>query len=172
MNFPKLIHSLDRFGRILPAIVADVDDADARWKPANGAWSILEIVCHLADEESDDFRLRVQLGLDDPTIPWPAIDPEGSAVTRKYNEQNLDETVARFIQERTVSVEWLKTVDTPNWKNTYVHPQLGDTIVGEVMTSWAAHDHLHLRQITKRLFEMNVRDGAPYKTDYAGEWKA
>ena len=68
MEFEKLIASLGRFGCILPSLVADVCEADAKWKPESGGWSILEIVCHLVDEEVEDFRIRVQSTLADPTM--------------------------------------------------------------------------------------------------------
>ena len=170
MNFQKLINSLARFGRILPAVVADVHDEDASWKPESGNWSILEIVCHLADEEAEDFRQRVKLTLEDPTAAWPPIDPEQACVNRKYNEQELDDAVERFVSQRRESVEWLRSVSDPSWNNANEHPKFGPIRAGEVMVSWAAHDQLHLRQIAKRMFEMNVRDGSPFATDYAGDW--
>ncbi len=172
MEFEKLIASLDRFSRILPVLVAGVSESDAKWKPESGEWSILEIVCHLADEEVEDFRQRVQLTLADPTTPWPRIDPEGVAIARRYNEQDLTEAARRFVRERNVSVDWLKQVVNPDWDSTYEHPSIGPILAGRLMASWAAHDQLHLRQLAKRLFEMNVRDGAPYPADYAGQWKA
>lgn len=172
MKFEKLVASMDRFGRILPVLVADISEEDAKWKPESGGWSILEIVCHLADEEVEDFRLRVQSTLADPTTPWPAIDPESAAIERTYNEQNLEHAVERFVRERNESVAWLNELEDPNWDIAFEHPQFGPIAAGLVMASWAVHDQLHLRQIAKRMFEMNVRDGSPYPTDYAGEWKA
>jgi hypothetical protein len=99
MNFENLIRSLERFARVLPVITQDVDDMDAKWKPANGAWSILEVVCHLVDEEIEDFRKRVRMGLANPKTPWPPIDPEGVAIERDYNSQVLSESVKRFVNE-------------------------------------------------------------------------
>ena len=172
MEFEKLVASLDRFSRVLPVLVGGVSASDASWKPKSGDWSILEIVCHLADEEVEDFRQRVQSTLTNPTVPWPTIDPETAAVTRNYNEQDLVKVVERFVRERDASVAWLREIVDPNWETAYEHPELGAVMAGKLIASWAAHDQLHLRQIAKRMFEMNVRDGLPYPTDYAGEWKA
>ena len=60
MDTASLIESLERFGNLLPAVVQEVGHEDARWRPANGAWSVLEVVCHLADEEVEDFRARLE----------------------------------------------------------------------------------------------------------------
>lgn len=171
MNFPALIARLESFADELPVVVAGISDADARLKPASGAWSILEIVCHLVDEEVDDFRTRLRLTLEDhPSKPWPPLDPEGVAVTRRYNEQDFAERVGTFVRERRSSIAWLRTISQPNWENAYHHPKWGPISAGMLMTGWAVHDMLHLRQIAKRRYELALRDGQPYPADYAGAW--
>ena len=70
MNHQKLIASLERFGRMLSEVVRDVTPDDSRWKPPDGAWSILEIVRHLGDEEAFDFRERAN-GARKRVIIWP-----------------------------------------------------------------------------------------------------
>lgn len=172
MNHEALIIGLSSFAQELPVVVARVSDADARWKPPSGAWSILEIVCHLVDEEVEDFRARLRLTLEDPKQAWPAIDPEGVAVSRRYNEQDLAERVRTFVRERGASVSWLRSLDSPRWENAYVHPKWGPISAGMLLTAWAAHDMLHLRQIAKRRYELACRAGEPYSASYAGDWGA
>ena len=171
-DFQNLIMSLNRFGRMLPAVVDGLSESDAKWKPDENSWSILEVVCHLADEEVEDFRLRLKMTLSDPKQEWPPIDPEGVAIERKYNEQNLVAVTQRFTKERSDSIQWLESLQNPDWELAFDHPQYGPLSAGLLMVSWAAHDQLHLRQIAKRMFEMNQRDGAPFSTKYAGDWKA
>jgi len=172
MHAPALIARLEAFPAALTAAVACVSADDARWKPVGGAWSILEVVCHLADEEVLDFRTRVLLTLRDPTAPWPAIDPEGWARDRRYNEQDLAASTARFCAERSRSIGVLRALPDPLWATAHPHPKFGPIGAGDLLTSWAAHDALHLRQIAKRIFELAQRDGAPFKSDYAGNWTA
>ena len=67
MDITPLMRSMERFPGALSALVQGLSAADARWKPADGAWSVLEVVTHLADEEVEDFRMRVvQEGADEP----------------------------------------------------------------------------------------------------------
>lgn len=172
MNATRLINSLESFGIALPAIVAGVSDEDARWKPPSGAWSILEIVRHLGDEEVDDFRTRVRMTLENPVEPWPPIDPEGWAVERHYNEDDFAAAINRFTRERTASIIWLRGLLSPDWSQAHQHPKFGPIRAGDLLTSWKAHDCLHLRQIAKRMFEIAQCDGAPFAIDYAGEWRA
>jgi hypothetical protein len=172
MNAEKLIESLDRFRRMVTEVVRDVSQDDARWKPPDGAWSILEVVSHLADEEEFDFGARLKLTLADPNQEWPLIDPEGWARERRYNEGRLDQAVARFVSLREQSLRWLRSLDSPDWNRTHEHPKFGPFRAGDLLAAWAAHDWLHLRQIAKRLYQIAGRDAGEYSTRYAGEWGA
>ncbi len=172
MNIEHLIHALDRFGAVLPVVVRDVATEDARWRPVDGGWSILEIVCHLGDEEVADFRMRLESTLRDPSEAWRANDPEAWAIERRYNEGELAKAVERFVVQRRKSIAWLRGLKEPDWSRAYEHPKFGPIRAGDILVSWAAHDALHLRQLAKRMFQIAQRDGTPYTTDYAGDWKA
>ena len=161
---------MERFPASLAALLRGLPEPDARWRPDGGAWSITEIVCHLADEEIEDFGTRVCMTLDDPAGDWPPIDPEGAAVERRYNERSLAETLERFAEVRSASIAKLRAIEAPDWERAHEHPRWGPMAAGMLMTSWCAHDALHLRQIAKRLFQLAARDGAGHSTIYAGEW--
>lgn len=172
MDVENLRRSLHEFGNLLPHVVQGVSVEASRWKPASGGWSILEVVCHLGDEEEFDFPVRVKRTLQDPDQPWPSIDPEGWAVERRYNDGQLAEAVSRFSKLRTGSLSWLDSLKAPDWTRTHHHPQLGPFRAGDIFAAWVAHDYLHLRQITKRMYELVQHRAGDYSTRYAGEWQA
>ena len=87
MNAAKIIGSLERFGKVLAAAVDGISGEDARWRPADGAWSILEVVRHLGDEEVEDFRMRLRMTLERPEEDWPGIDPEGWALGKRIEDR-------------------------------------------------------------------------------------
>lgn len=168
-NAPALIARLESLGSVLTAMVAGVPRADAVWRPPSGAWSILEIVNHLADEESLDFRARVRLTLEDPAADWPAIHPSQWAVEKRYNDRDLAESAARFAAERRESIRWLRSLQSPDWSRAHMHPRAGPLSAGRLLGAWAAHDALHIRQIAKRFYELAPRDSGE-EVGYAGEW--
>lgn len=175
MNAPAfhaagLIDRLERGADAVRAVALVCSDDDARWKPDPGSWSMLEIVCHLVDEEAEDFPLRLRLLLEDREREWPAIDPEGWAVQRNYQERNLGERVDRFVAARRESVAWLRVLKHPDWSATKVHPRFGSMRAGDLLGAWAAHDALHLRQMARRLHQMAHRDACPFEIGYAGAW--
>ncbi len=170
MNAQRLAQTLERFAEILPAVVRGVSANDAHWKPTDEAWSILEIVTHLADEDVEDYRNRVEQTLRDPAEPWPPIDPEAWAVDRRYNEGDLAGALKRFVSERRRSVKWLRGITNPDWSKARSHPQLVPLRAGDIFAAWVAHDALHLRQIAKRMHQMTQRDAGEYTVHYAGRW--
>lgn len=172
-NAASLIESLEHFGVALPAAVRGIKTAHARWKPPDGAWSILEVVRHLIDEEIEDFRRRLRLTLETPGKDWPEIHPSQWAIDRKYNQSTLEEAVPQFVHERANSTTWLKNLGgSVNWNSTHTHPKFGSIRAGDLLTAWAAHDALHLRQISKRLYQLAQCDGGEFSAAYAGEWTA
>ena len=84
------------------------------WKHAPDKWCMLEMLCHLVDEEIEDFRARVQHVLSTPDKDADPIDPHGWVSERKYMEQDFDKVLSRFLEERQRSIDWLKTALTFN----------------------------------------------------------
>ena len=173
MNAQSLYNRLSHFPSRLSALIAGLSDDDARWRPDDGAWSILEIVRHLEDEEVEDFRTRVRMTLEDPTEPWPPIDPPAAAIERRYNDDDLQQSLKRFVVNRTDSLTWLepRLNDIAARANqAYNHPSFGEITLGDVFTGWVAHDQLHIRQIARRLYQLTARDAGKFSTRYAGDW--
>ncbi len=170
-DLPVCIGALERFPATLRAALAGVTEAEARHRSPSGAWSIVEIVNHLADEEVDDFPRRLLLILENPQQDWPPIDPEGWARERDYQSRDLAQSLDRFAHLRAASVEWLRSLQDPDWSTTKHDPR-GSMSARDMLASWLAHDMLHLRQVAKRMWELaEVRTGGG-ATAYAGPWGA
>ncbi len=167
-----MIAALERAAEGFHASLVHVSDEDARWKPPSQNWSVLEIVCHLVDEEREDFRRRIELTLEDSDQPWPSVNPEIWAVERRYSQRDFQTVLQEFVKERKQSVRWLKSLVEPDWFAAYKHPHLGELRAGDLLVSWVAHDQLHFRQIAKRKYEMIKRDSGDFSFAYAGDWES
>lgn len=170
MNPELLLARLAAFAPGLEHLLGGLANADARWRPARGGWSVLEIVCHLVDEERDDFRARLEATLAEPQRPWQPIDPEGALEERGYNERDLRRSLEAFRRERLQTVNWIKGLVSPRWSTAYEHPKLGKLRAGDLLLSLASHDALHLRQIARRMFDLAQRDAPGFDASYAGVW--
>lgn len=170
MEPEPLIARLAAGREILNALVAGLTPEQTRWRPAADKWSILEVICHLADEEREDFRARLDLSLHKPGASWPGIDPEAWIKGRNYQEREFEAALEDLMREREKSLVWLRSLDEPRWQNSYEHPALGTLHAGDILASWVAHDLLHVRQITGLQFEYIRARAEPYTPDYAGPW--
>jgi hypothetical protein len=154
----------------IAALARGMSDDQARWKPAPTEWSFLEVICHLADEERQDFRTRVDYTLHRPQADWPPIDPEGWVVERAYNERKLSDALDDFLAERQGTLAWLRGLKDPDWESGHALRSGGSMTAGEVLGAWLAHDHLHLRQLNQLEWQHLERTLSPGALEYAGGW--
>ena len=160
---------LQRGRDVLVALCAEVDAAAWRWRPSPGKWSLLEVINHLADEERDDFRKRIDLLLHYPGETWPPIDPQGWVEQRHYNNQDPQASLLRFTDERQQSLQWLATLESPDWQATYQHAS-GPLRAGDLLLSWMIHDDLHARQMLRLHHDRAIATASPFSAAYAGPW--
>jgi len=165
----KIIQELLVNRQVFKELLSTVPQAMCHWKPMPDKWCLLEIVCHLYDEECEDFRLRTRQVLETPSLPLPPIDPQGWVETRKYMEQNYSAKLDNFLAEREASVKWLESLTGPKWNNSYVHPRLGKMTAGLFLSNWLAHDYLHIRQIIRLKYDY-LKIITDEDLGYAGDW--
>jgi len=120
MNYSKTFEELDRNKSIFKDLLENLNEEESLWKPNPDKWCLLEIICHLRDEEVEDFRTRVGSVLETPELTLPPIDPVNWVKERNYIEQNYKQTLNDFLQERERSVEWLQALTDPKWDNEYL----------------------------------------------------
>ena len=169
MKFEILYQELQNSTEMIRAMLAGVTQEEAAVKPNPDAWSQLEVVCHLHDEEREDFRARLQNILSGSNEEFQMINPQGWIIERKYNQQNFVEMQKKFFAERTKSLEWLRSLTNADWEITHTD-QYGSVTAGEMFSAWIAHDNLHIRQLVELRRSRIERIAQPYILEYAGEW--
>lgn len=164
------IDSLKRFPLMLKSLVHGLSEENLLFRPEDGSWSILEILGHLVDEEKLDFPRRMKLILEGQD--WPSIDPVGWAQKHAYQDQRADRQMTEFVKLRSHSIEWLESLEINEalLVTDYDNPNLGPLSFGDLLFAWSAHDLLHVRQISRRLFEWNEKQAGEFQVAYAGSW--
>jgi hypothetical protein len=169
METALMIHQLEMDAQRIAWLVHSVSPEQARWRPEPSAWSMLEVVNHLYEEEQYDFRVRIDFLLHRPGELPPAIDPQGWVTERRYNERELEPSLQNFLDERRKSLEWLRSLQSPHWETVFT-AEWGSVTAGEFLASWAAHDLLHMRQLVELHYLYTVQAVAPFSVQYAGGW--
>ena len=154
---------------MIHSLLQGITQESAQLKPSKGTWSILEVTCHLYDEEREDFREHLDFILHRQQEEWHPIAPQAWVKLRKYNEQDFGKMKAKFFRERAKSLTWLKGLKNVDWDTTY-KSKFGSMRAGDMFAAWVAHDNLHIRQLVELRRWHIERISKPYKIRYAGEW--
>lgn len=154
---------------VFKSLLQGVSQKEYSWKPSEDKWCILEVLCHLLDEEKEDFRTRCRQVLEEPEKKLPAIDPQGWVLKRQYISQDYNTVLDGFLKERSESLQWLDEHISSNWSNTYQHPKFGPMPARLFLHSWLAHDFLHIRQIVRLKYQYLEEYSEP-PLRYAGKW--
>jgi hypothetical protein len=169
MEFKTLFQELQNSTEMIRALVLDITQEEAQFKPSPESWSILEVVCHLHDTEREDFREHLDFILHRQHEEYHAIDPQAWITERKYNQQDFVEMQKKFFAERQKSLDWLREISGSDWDITYTS-QYGSVSAGEMFSCWVAHDNLHLRQFVELRRARIESITKPYPIEYAGDW--
>ena len=152
---------------LLDAMLGDLDEAMARNRPAAHEWAPIEILCHLRDEETEDFSARLRAVLDGDGQFTP-IDPEGWVLARRYREAGLGEVLGDLRQRRGASLALLASIAPERLSNALPQRTLGQLSGLDILAAWVAHDRLHVAQLAATLARLWATRWAPLKVEYAG----
>ncbi|MBT8233665.1 MAG: hypothetical protein HKO66_09355 [Saprospiraceae bacterium] len=166
------IHELEVNLQQFQLILNNINLELVKWKKDEKSWCYLEVVCHLLDEEKEDFKARMASIMTNPEGDLKSIDPVGWVLSRDYINQDYKSVCEAFFKERKSSLEFLKNLDAddPGWLNVKKHPHFGDLSPLFMLNNWVAHDLLHLRQLTRIRYDY-LKSISSDPIDYAGTWK-
>jgi len=166
----QIIEKLEHNASTFKSLLENISNEQAYWKPTPEKWSLLEIVNHLHDEEKEDFRQRIKNIFEDPQKTWSPIAPGKWVTEREYSKRDMSNSLKNLLDERKKSIEWLKSLNSPNWTAVHIHPKLGEMSPEKLLANWLAHDYLHIRQISFLQWSYLAFKAGSINLDYAGNW--
>ena len=156
----QLLASLNAGRGDLLAAVEGLTDEQAAIKPADGGWSALECVEHVATAETRMFRRLTQSVAVEEELSRerePALYTRLATRGRKFEAPEhvrptgryatFGEAVGAFLDARERTVKWLDSCDFDLRRRSVVHPLLGPASAYELILIMAAHPARHARQI-------------------------
>ena len=167
MLFVETRRELARLPVVLEGLLAGLDETYAHTRPASGEWSPVEILCHLRDEETEDFGARLRVIVDGESEFAP-IAPERWAEERRYREASLPDVLEALRARRQASLELLASVSPETLKGSRPHERLGRLSGLDILAAWVAHDRIHLAQLAGTLARIWALRWAPLRAEYAG----
>jgi hypothetical protein len=132
----------------LATLLSGVDEAALRRAEADGKWSMIEIVQHLADAEMiNGVRYRYILAHDTP--PITGYDQDALAQRLHYGDADLAETVELLRVTRRANLRLLSRLTSDERQRSGLHTERGLESVDRLMHLHAAHDLVHLKQLER-----------------------
>lgn len=131
-------------------LIADVADARLMTAEAPGKWSVRHVLTHLADSDVVwGWRLRIILAQDRP--PIQGYDQDAWADLLHYGETDAHLSLDTFTALRRWNLRLVANATADELQRVGVHAERGEESVQHLMKLYAAHDLLHLNQITRIL---------------------
>ncbi len=131
-------------------MLADVQPHQWEQHPEPEEWSILQVVCHLAESEHSVQRPRLLriLQEDNPFLTSPKPPPG----PREMHCSEAGYSVAQhFAAERRITRDLLQSLPPEAWQRPARHSIFGPTTLLEMAHFTAQHDRLHLTQLCRTL---------------------
>jgi hypothetical protein len=159
--------ALERLPDVLDALAGDLDPAITRTRPAHDEWAPVEILCHLRDEETEDFGARVRVVVEGGRRFAPN-DPERLAIERRYLDDDGPGALAAFHERRVDSLAFLAGLAPERLSGAAERPNGGALSGLDLLAAWVAHDRLHVAQLAATLARNWAEHWRPLRTEYAG----
>jgi hypothetical protein len=151
---------------ILRGLMSEISEEDSRWKPAEGRFSIAEVLCHLSHSEGHCYRSRLDRFLSEET---PEFEPDDAQMhLAVYRDADSEEDFGRFEDQRETNLDLLRGLPAEAGDRRALHRAAGWITLSQMLHEWALHDLGHIRQIAELVRARKYLAGAgPLGDDYS-----
>jgi hypothetical protein len=132
---------------ILRGLMAELDEADVRWKPAPDRFSVGEVLAHLAESEGHCYRARLDRFLSEDN---PEFEPDDAQFhLEQYRNANPEDEFDHFEDQRETNIEFLRGLEPGAGALRARHKAAGPITLEQMLHEWAMHDLGHIRQVAE-----------------------
>jgi hypothetical protein len=143
-----LLEALEQMPQYLEQQLCSLTPELTRQQGADGSFSPVEQVWHLADLEREGFGLRIDRLLSETDPQLPDFDGVAIAVTRRYRSLSLSAGLAAFREARQRNLATLRTITAQDWTRSGQQQGVGRVSLCDMPAFMAQHDSAHRGEIT------------------------
>ena len=167
-HLPDAVALLRRTPASLDALLRGLPDLWTWSNEGPDTWSPYDIVGHLIHGEYTDWAPRARHIFEHgDSVRFPPFDR--TAQFTESRGKSLDQLLDEFATARAQSLTALENLNvTPeDLDRRGLHPKLGPVTLGNLLSTWAAHDLTHLHQIS-RVMALQYHDAVGPWTAFLG----
>jgi hypothetical protein len=167
-NLQEAMELLSRTPASLNALLRDLPESWTLRNEGENTWSAFDVVGHLIHGERTDWMPRANLILQHgDTRAFERFDCW--AQVRESEGKSLPELLDEFGRLRAENLDQLRglNLSKEDLERRGLHPVLGPVTLGNLLSTWAAHDLTHLHQIS-RIMAYQYRDAVGPWTKFLG----
>jgi len=161
----KSIEILSRTPSVLESLLSGLSDGWVMNNEGENTWSPYEVLGHLIHGEKTDWMVRAEIILSD--LSDKTFEPfDRFAQNNNAEQRSIEELLQEFRVLREANLTKLKALQLTqsDYIKTGIHPELGDSNLQQLLSTWTVHDLGHIAQITRVMAKQ-------YKTE-VGPWIA
>ncbi len=126
----------------LRAAVAGLSPEQLVVRPVPGRWSVLEVVCHLADTDAN-IAHRIKRVLSEERPVFDRFKPDLMLAALAYHERDVEEELAFIDLGRKQIARILRALPTVAWERVGVVGDRGDKTVAQMVNGAVEHVTYH-----------------------------
>jgi uncharacterized damage-inducible protein DinB len=155
---------LRRTPQTLATLLRDLPEGWVRQDEGSGTWSVFDVVGHLIHGERTDWIPRARVILRHGTSQ--AFEPfDRFAQLAASRGRSLNELLAEFATLRDRNLAELDgfRLGPEQLALEGRHPELGVVTLGQLLSTWVAHDLDHLAQVARVMAKCYTNEVGPWK---------
>jgi hypothetical protein len=155
-----IIDALERAPSLVVPLVREVPPSLLKRRPAPTKWSAHEHACHLSRVDGLYSRRLDQI-LSNPRPVITPYDPARNEADDAFLQMDLDDSLARYAEDRRALVTRLRALPPEAWARTAEHGEYSHYSVFIMFRHVALHDLFHAYRIEELLLRL----------EWATEWR-
>lgn len=147
----ELIEEFGHGPRLLADALDDLPKEVLDYRSSPDAWSVHEIIVHMADSEVNGY-IRCRKLIAEPSSVVMPYDQDLWAQRLGYQERDMYAALELFRWLRATTYELLKSLSSEIWTTAIIHhPERGMMTLEDWLSSYAGHVRTHLAQMQRNL---------------------
>ena len=149
MDYPALLDAYLAGPKQFRSAVAGLSREQLILRPVAGRWSVLEVVCHLADTDANIVH-RIKRVLSEERPVFDRVQPDLMLSALAYHDRDVEEELGLFELGRRQIARILRSGPSEAWARVGILGDRGVRIVSQMVTGAVEHLAHHLKFVDEK----------------------